>query len=167
MRRRRCGRSTAGRLFRQIRELRPPRAKADCAIEVDGNSYSVPWRFIGESVQVVVADGRVSIRHAEAEIAVHAETSGRRQRIVEPAHFHGVAGAARPVAAIEPVSTAEPTPALLRPLAGVRERRRWRLVMTVDHETLTGWLTRLKAHRHSRSARQPHRRSGAARAHLA
>ena len=102
--------------FRQIREL-VRRVQADCAIEVDGNSYSVPWRFIGESVQVVVADGRVSIRHAEAEIAVHAETSGRRQRIVEPAHFHGVAGAARPVAAIEPVSTAEPTPALLRPLA--------------------------------------------------
>src|SRR5436305_819898 len=96
--------------FRQLREL-TRRVQSDCAVEVDGNSYSVPWRFIGESVAVVVADGRVSIRHGGAEIAVHAETTGRRQRIIEPAHFHGVTGAARPVAAIEPVSTAEPAPA--------------------------------------------------------
>jgi transposase len=98
--------------FRQIREL-TRRVRADCAVEIDGNSYSVPWRFIGESVEVVVADGRVSIRYAGAEIAVHAETTGRRQRITEAAHFHGVAGAARPIAAIMPA----PEPALLRPLA--------------------------------------------------
>jgi hypothetical protein len=100
--------------FRQIREL-TRRVQADCAVEVDGNGYSVPWRFIGESVAVVVADGRVSIRHAGVEIAVHAETTGRRQRIIDPAHFHGVAGAARPVTAIVPAP--EPGPALLRPLA--------------------------------------------------
>ena len=39
------------------------RVQADCAVEVDGNSYRVPWRLIGESVQVVVADGRVRIVH--------------------------------------------------------------------------------------------------------
>ena len=100
--------------FRQLREL-TRRVPSDCAIEVDGNSYSVPWRFIGESVEVVLADGRVSIRHGGVEIAVHGETTGRRQRIIEPAHFHGVAGAARPVAAITPA--AEPVAALLRPLA--------------------------------------------------
>ena len=49
------------------------------------------------------------------EVAAHAETTGRRQRIVDAAHFHGVAGAARPVAAAEP--SAATTPALLRPLA--------------------------------------------------
>jgi hypothetical protein len=97
--------------FRQIREL-TRRVQADCAVEVDGNGFSVPWRFIGESVQVVIADGRVSIRHAGNEIAVHAETTGRRQRIIEAAHFHGIAGTARPIA--PPV---EPAPALLRPLA--------------------------------------------------
>jgi hypothetical protein len=107
--------------FRQIRTL-VRRVQADCAVEVDANSYSVPWRFIGESVEVVVADGRVRIHHAGTEIAAHAETAGRRQRIVDPAHFHGVAGTARPTAprdaaarAVEPA--AEPAPALLRPLA--------------------------------------------------
>jgi hypothetical protein len=43
----------------QMREL-VRRIQADCAIEVDGNSGSVPWRLIGESVQVV-ADGRVRV----------------------------------------------------------------------------------------------------------
>jgi hypothetical protein len=48
-------------------------------------------------------------------VAVHPETTGRRQRITDPVHFHGVAGVARPASAAEP-----PTPMaaeLLRPLA--------------------------------------------------
>jgi hypothetical protein len=101
--------------FRQRREL-VRRVQADCAIEVDGNSYSVPWRLIGQSVQVVVADGRVRIVHGGTEVAVHAETTGRRQRILDPAHFHGVAGVARPACAVEP-AVALPEAALLRPLA--------------------------------------------------
>jgi transposase len=102
--------------FRQCRELRR-RVQADCAVELDGNSYSVPWRLIGETVEVVVGDGRVRIRHAGREVALHAETSGRRQRIVDPAHFHGVAGTARPNAAAVPEAAAALEPALLRPLA--------------------------------------------------
>jgi hypothetical protein len=102
--------------FRQVREL-VRRVQADCAIEVDGNSYSVPWRLIGESVRVVVAGGRVRIHHGGAAVAVHAETTGRRQRILDPAHFHGVAGVARPVCAAQPAAVALPEPALLRPLA--------------------------------------------------
>ena len=97
--------------FRQVREL-VRRVQADCTIEVDANSYSVPWRLIGESVGVVVADGRVRVRHASQEVAVHAETTGRRQRIVDPAHFRGVAGAVRPLTAGE----LSPTSTLLRPL---------------------------------------------------
>jgi hypothetical protein len=82
-------------------------------VEVDTNAYSVPWRLIGEHVQVVIAEGRVRILHAGAEVAVHAEIVGRRQRVTEPAHFHGVAGLAHAAgAAADP-----PTAALLRPLA--------------------------------------------------
>jgi hypothetical protein len=97
--------------FRQVREL-ARRVQPDCAVAVDGNSYSVPWRLIGESVEVVVADGRVRVHHAGAEVAVHAETTGRHQRITDPAHFHGIAGVTRPVAL-----PAAAEPALLRPLA--------------------------------------------------
>ena len=99
--------------FRQLRDLLR-KVQADCTVEVDTNSDSVPWRFIGESVQVVVDDGRIRISHDGQEIAVHAETTGRRQRIVDRAHFHGVAGTARPSAPEPPVDV---EPALLRPLA--------------------------------------------------
>ena len=102
--------------FGQMREL-VRRVQADCAIAVDVNSYSVPWRLIGESVQVMVCGGQVRVSHAGQEVAVHAETAGRRQRIVDPAHFHGVAGVARPVGGALPASTAPPPAALLRPLA--------------------------------------------------
>jgi hypothetical protein len=77
----------------------------------------VRWRLSGESVQVVIAEGRVPIHHGGAEVAMHAETTGRRQRTVDPAHFHGAAGVARPVCAAEPAAVALPEPALLRPLA--------------------------------------------------
>jgi len=98
--------------FRQIREL-VRRVQADCAIELDTNSYSVPWRLIGETVQVVVAGGRVSIRHAGREVAIHAETTGRRQRVIESMHFTGVVGGPRPEP--QPITVTEP-PDLLRPL---------------------------------------------------
>lgn len=100
--------------FRQVREL-VRRVQADCTIQIDANSYSAPWRLIGESVRVIVAEGRVRIQHAGAEVAVHAETAGRRQRVIDPRHFHGVAGAAPPAPAAPPA--AAPQPALLRPLA--------------------------------------------------
>src|SRR5215203_2743511 len=70
--------------FRQRREL-ARRVQSDCAIEVDTNAYSVPWRLIGERVQVTVVDGWVRIFHLGREVAVHAEAAGRHQRLVEPA----------------------------------------------------------------------------------
>jgi len=86
-------------------------------VAVDGNSYSVPWRLIGESVEVTVCGGQVRVSHAGQEVAMHAETSGRRQRIVDPTHFHGVAGAARPISSIAATAGIPMQPALLRPLA--------------------------------------------------
>jgi hypothetical protein len=65
--------------------------QADCCVEVDTNAYSVPWRLIRETVRVVVAGGRVSIHHRGQEVAIHPETAGRRQRLIEPAHFAGIA----------------------------------------------------------------------------
>ncbi len=63
------------------------------AIDLDTNSYSVPWRLIGESVQVVVLAGRVIIRHAGQVVADHALCDDDDKRIVDRAHFVGVAGA--------------------------------------------------------------------------
>jgi len=101
--------------FRQLRDL-IRRVQADCCIELDTNAYSVPWRLIGETVRVVVAGGRVSIQHGGQEVAAHPETAGRRQRLIEPAHFAGISP--RPVVPPTVVVSEAPPPAaeLLRPL---------------------------------------------------
>ncbi|MDX1595257.1 MAG: IS21 family transposase [Gammaproteobacteria bacterium] len=103
--------------FGQLRDL-VRRVQADCAVDVDTNSYSVPWRLIGETVQVTICAGRVVIRHAGAVVADHAVCPGRRQRITEPAHLAGVVGADGPVRRISPAPPPpSPPPTLLRPLA--------------------------------------------------
>jgi transposase len=92
----------------------------DCSVEVDTNSYSVPWRLIGERVAVTVSAGEVRIRHGKSEVAVHRQGQGRRQRIVDRIHLEGVAGGGRPRTVIDPppVIEARPrVPHLLRPLA--------------------------------------------------
>jgi hypothetical protein len=92
----------------------------DCSVEVDTNSYSVPWRLIGERVAVTVAAGAVRIRHGTREVAVHRQAEGRRQRIMDRAHLDGAAGRdgavfRRTADAPEPLQA--PAPLLLRPLA--------------------------------------------------
>jgi hypothetical protein len=73
--------------FNQVRELVRV-VSSECTMELDTNSYSVPWRLIGERVTVVASGGRVAIRHDGTEVAVHAEVAGRRQRVIDPAHLH-------------------------------------------------------------------------------
>ena len=75
--------------FRQLREL-VRRVQADGTIELDTNAYTLPWRLIGETVQVVVAGGRISICHRGIEVAGHVETTGRRQRVAVAAHLAGI-----------------------------------------------------------------------------
>ncbi len=92
----------------------------DCAVEVDANSYSVPWRLIGERVAVIVAAGFVRIRHGTSEVAAHRQAEGRRNRIIDWAHLCGVAVGGRagdPRRPAETPSAERPAPSLLRPLA--------------------------------------------------
>jgi len=104
--------------FHATREL-IRRVQSDCAIEVETNSYSVPWRLIGERVRVTIADGMVRIGHAGRVVATHEERCGRRERAVDPAHFEGVAGFRGQVCAAlpDPSAAAVAEAALLRPLA--------------------------------------------------
>ncbi|WP_179880011.1 Mu transposase domain-containing protein [Bradyrhizobium ottawaense] len=89
----------------------------DCTVEIDTNSYSVPRRLIGE--RETVAAGEVRIRHGMREVAVHKQSEGRPQRIVDSAHLDGVAGrngaVCRP--AIATPTAPAPLPSLLHPLA--------------------------------------------------
>ena len=44
------------------------RVQSDCAVEIDGNAYSVPWRLIGEMVRATIMDGTVRIHHGLHEL---------------------------------------------------------------------------------------------------
>jgi transposase len=101
--------------FRQLREL-VRRVQADACIEIDTNAYSVPWRLVGALVTVLVADDKVRIFHAGAEVASHAVRRGRRERAIAPEHLTGIVarlpGRQLPLATVLPLLD-DP---LLRPL---------------------------------------------------
>jgi hypothetical protein len=63
---------------------------ADLCVEVDTNSYSVPWEHIGQEVTVRIANGKVTVHLAGVEIACHPEASGRKERIVNHRHYFGI-----------------------------------------------------------------------------
>ena len=75
--------------FRQMREL-TRRVQNDACVDVDTNHYSVPWTLIGATVSVVVSNGEVRVYHAGTEVACHDQRRGRRERVVDRAHLHGV-----------------------------------------------------------------------------
>jgi transposase len=96
------------------------RVGADCAIEVDGNAYSVPWRLIGERVRVTVGGGAVRVLHGGREVAVHSELKGRHGRVTDDNHLIGIAGVggkAVGIAGLSDVGVEQSLPILLRPLA--------------------------------------------------
>lgn len=71
---------------------------ADLCVDLDTNSYSVPWQHIGQEVTVLARDGVVIVRRTGVEIARHPEAVGRKARVIDNRHYAGLAipGAPRP-----------------------------------------------------------------------
>jgi transposase len=104
--------------FLQVREV-SRRVHADACIELDTSRYSVPWKLIGETVTVVVAECQVRVLHAGREVARHAQSSLRRSTVLDRSHLVGIVGGQ--VAGVtwlpRTAPPAPPLPAeLLRPL---------------------------------------------------
>ena len=88
----------------------------EACVVMDTNRYSVPWRFIGETVTVLSDATSVTVSHAGRPIARHALLAGTRQRSIDPAHFDGlVVRTGKPGNREE--STAQPQTDLARPLS--------------------------------------------------
>lgn len=112
--------------FLQVREL-SRRVHTDACIELDTNRYSVPWRLIGQSVTVLVAEQQVRVLHVGQEVACHAQSPLRRATVIERSHLQGIVGAntvgvcwlPREPASV-PALTAVPAE-LLRPLQEYQE----------------------------------------------
>ncbi len=72
-------------------ERNPIRSVAnDCLVTLDTNRYSVPWRLVGERLEVSVVQQRVQLFHRGKIVATHALCSGRHQVIRDPEHFRGL-----------------------------------------------------------------------------
>jgi transposase len=63
----------------------------DWLVSIDANRYSVPFRLIGQTVQVVREEDRWVIRHRGRVVAEHTVLDGRAQLAVNPAHGPGAA----------------------------------------------------------------------------
>jgi transposase len=63
----------------------------DWLISIDANRYSVPYRLIGQTVQVVREADQWVIRHRGEIVAEHSVLAGRTQLAVNPAHGPGAA----------------------------------------------------------------------------
>jgi transposase len=61
----------------------------DWMVTIDTNRYSVPWRLIGKTVQVVRIDEHWQISHQNQLVAVHRLLAGRHQLSILPEHGPG------------------------------------------------------------------------------
>jgi hypothetical protein len=72
----------------------------DCLVAIGGSRYSVPARYVGESVVIRELLGSYEILHEGTVIARH-RSVGRHQVVLEPAHYAGLLrprGSAAPAA---------------------------------------------------------------------
>lgn len=61
----------------------------DWLVSIDANRYSVPFRLIGQTVQVIREGGQWVIRHRGQVVAEHPMLAGRAQLSVQPEHGPG------------------------------------------------------------------------------
>jgi transposase len=105
--------------FLQVREL-VRCVHSDACIEVDTNRYSVPWRLIGESLTVVVAERQVRILYAGSEVACHPQSLSRRTSVIDRKHLAGIVGGearARGAPSLSLITAVAGEAELLRPLS--------------------------------------------------
>jgi len=64
-------------------------AACGASVSIGANRYSVPYRLIGKTVQIVRAGGSWQIRCRGELVAEHPVLAGRHQLSVDPAHGPG------------------------------------------------------------------------------
>jgi hypothetical protein len=62
---------------------------SDWLVTIEANRYSVPWRLIGMTVEVLRVGEAWQIRHRGALVAEHAVLTGRHALSVKPEHGPG------------------------------------------------------------------------------
>jgi len=75
--------------YLKVRRLRR-KVTGDCRIELDTNRYSVPYKLVGQTVDVEVQCGEVIIHWRGKVVAEHLQREGRHQDIQDPKHVDGL-----------------------------------------------------------------------------
>lgn len=82
--------STAGMPPYRLERLPVRKVATDCLVSLDTNRYSVPWRLVGESVEVSVVQHEVRIFHRGHVVAAHPLCPGHHQMVRNAEHFRGL-----------------------------------------------------------------------------
>ena len=106
-------------LGREVQRL----VHTDACIEIDTNSYSVPWNLIKKEVTAQLTETEVKILYGADEVARHPVCIGERQRSINPHHLKGIVGADWCMKTVVPNAPIKPAE-LLRPL--------------IEYEAITG-----------------------------
>lgn len=68
--------------------VRTARVRPDCTVSFEGRTYSVPFRLIGQPVEIRGCACEVQILHGTAVVATHRRATPERI-VLDPAHFDG------------------------------------------------------------------------------
>lgn len=67
------------------------RVSLDAFVSFENNRYSVPWTWIGQTVEVLDSkNGWIHIFHGNELIAKHGKVTGRQQTVINKKHFEGL-----------------------------------------------------------------------------
>ena len=62
----------------------------DCMVSFETNRYSVPFRFVGQEVEVQAWKDRILIFHQDRLIVSHRRCEGRYRHQIDKEHYHGI-----------------------------------------------------------------------------
>ena len=83
-------RPVAGRPSYQMQICQMRRVATDCMISYACNRYSVPWKYVHQTVELQERDGELFIYYQGALIATHRKSAGRYQTTIDMEHYRGL-----------------------------------------------------------------------------
>lgn len=74
----------------QVWQMR--RVASDCLVSYDASRYSVPWRYVHQTVELQERGGQIAIYHQGVLIATHRKSEVKYQVIKYDEHYRGLSG---------------------------------------------------------------------------
>jgi transposase len=80
----------------QIKQPTLRKVAVDSMVNLESNRYSVPWQYVGQTLEVRKQGDLIQFYSKDSMIAVHEQANGRHQTQMNPAHYHGLYGHKQP-----------------------------------------------------------------------